>query len=119
MACRSRDGLAVVLLAISACHTWSHVGTPQEGIARARTGTVQVTKTDRTVVVIESPTIIQDTLFGTSVDKGHARVAIPMSEVLGVATQEVSLWRTAGAAYYAAVVALGLAVIVLSTAATH
>jgi hypothetical protein len=114
MACRVRLGLAVILLGVSACHTWAHVRTPEEAIARAGTGTIQVTKTDLSVVLIQSTTIIQDTLIGTSVDREHIRVAIPMREVSGVATQEVSLWRTAGAGYLTVVGALGIALLIFT-----
>ena len=114
MACRVCLSLAVILLGVSACHTWTHVRTPQEAIARAGTGTIQVTKTDSSVVSIQFPAIIQDTLIGTSGDHEHIRVAIPMREVSGVATQEVSLWRTAGAGYLTVVGALGLAVVIIS-----
>ena len=114
MACRVRLRLAFILLGVSACHTWTHVRTPQEAIAHAGTGTIQVTKTDLSVVLIQSPTIIQDTLIGASVDREHTRVAIPMREVSSVATQEVSLWRTAGAGYLTVLGALFLTLLVLS-----
>ena len=105
---------AVILLGLSACHTWTHVRTPEEAIARVGTGTLQVTKTDATVVLIESPTIRQDTLIGTSLNAEHSRVAIPMREVSTVATQEVSLLRTAGAGYLTVLGALFGALLVLS-----
>jgi hypothetical protein len=114
MACRVRLKLAVILLGVSACHTWTHVSTPDEAIARAGTGTIQVTKTDLSVVLIQSPAIIQDTLIGTSVDREHIRVAIPIGEVGAVATQEVSLWRTAGAGYLTVLGALGLTLLVFT-----
>jgi hypothetical protein len=99
MACRAPLKLAVILFGISACHTWSGVGTPEDAIARAGTGTIQVKKTDSSVVLVQSPKILQDSLIGTSVDRTHGRVAIPMRDVSGIATQNVSLWRTAGAGY--------------------
>jgi len=114
MACRVRVSLAVILSAVSACHTWAHVRTQQEAIAHAGTGTIQVTKSDSSVVLMQSPVIIQDTLIGTSVDRAHIRVVIPMREVSSVATQEVSVWRTAGAGYLTVVIALGLTVVILS-----
>jgi len=114
MACRLRLRLAIISLGVAGCHTWTHVRTPEEGIARAGTGTIQVTKTDWSVLLMQSPTIRQDTLIGTSVDREHIRVAIPMREVSSVATQEVSVWRTAGAGYLTVVIALGLTVVILS-----
>jgi hypothetical protein len=104
----------LILLALSACHTWTHVRTPEEAVARAPTGTLQVTKTDSSVVLIQSATIRQDTLIGTSPDREHRRIAIPMDEVSSVATKELSTWRTAGAGYLAVVAALGVALAILS-----
>src|SRR6266566_4015225 len=109
MARRVRLRLALILLGVSACHTWTHVRTPEEAIARAGTGTIQVTKTDSSRVLIQSPTIIQDTLIGSSVDSEHIRVAIPIREISGIATQEVSPWRTTGAGYLTVLGVLGVA----------
>jgi hypothetical protein len=65
--------LAVVLLGISACHTWTHVDTPEDAIARAGTETIRVTKTDSSVVLVQSARIFRDSLIGTSVDREHTR----------------------------------------------
>src|SRR6266487_3150213 len=99
MGCRVRLRLAIISLGVASCHTWTHVRTPEEAIARAGTGTIQVTKTDSSVLLMQSPTIRQDTLIGTSVDREHIRVAIPMREVSCFATEEVREWRTAGAGH--------------------
>lgn len=115
MACRLRLRLAVILLGVSACrHTWFQVRPPEEAIARAATGTIQVTKTDFSVVLIKSPTIVQDSLIGTSVDREQSRVAIPMREVSSVATQEGSMWRSGGAGYLTVLGGLFLALLVFS-----
>ena len=116
MACRLRLRLAVILLGVSACrYTWFQVRPPEEAIARAATGTIQVTKTDFSVVLIKSPTIVQDSLIGTSVDREQSRVAIPMREVSSVATQEVSMWRSGGEpGYLTALGGLFLALLVIS-----
>jgi len=106
--------LAVISLGAVSCHTWTHVQTPEDAILRAGTGTVQVTKADSSIVLVQSPRMIQDTLIGTSVDRAHSRVAIPMREVSGIATQEVSLWRTAGAGYLTILGGLFLALLTIS-----
>jgi hypothetical protein len=51
-----------------------------------------------------------------STDSTHARVTIPLSEVKSVAEREVSLARTAGAAYLTILGGLFVALLVISVA---
>jgi hypothetical protein len=51
-----------------------------------------------------------------STDSTHARVAIPLSEVKSIAEREVSLARTAGAAYLTILGGLFVALLVISVA---
>ena len=116
MSCRGYLTVIAIVLGAGACHSWSHVGTPEQVIARAGTGTIQVTKTDSSVVLVQYPKLVRDTLIGMSTDSTRARVAIPLSEVKSVAEREVSLARTAGAAYLTILGGLFVALLVISVA---
>jgi len=109
-------GFALAFAGTLACQTWAHMGTPEEAVTHAGSGTVRVTRIDSSVVLVQSPKIVQDTLIGTSVGDAHIRIAIPMAASSDVAKQEFSPWRSAGAGYLTVLGALGVALLVLSVA---
>jgi predicted small integral membrane protein len=57
----------VALVLVSACNEWVHVETPQEALMRAKTGTIQVTKTDRTVLLLHDAAIVGDAWLGLTI----------------------------------------------------
>jgi hypothetical protein len=113
---RAQLRIIVIVLGVGACHSWSQAGTPQGVISHAGGGTIQVTKKDSSVVLVQSPTLVRDTLVGTSTDSMHVRLAIPMADVSSVAAQKLSLSRTAGAAYLTVLGGLFVALLVISVA---
>jgi hypothetical protein len=104
----------LVLIVFSNCRTWSRIGTPQEAVIRSQAQPIRVTKSDLSVVVLQSPMIVSDSLIGTLVDDSHARVAIAMADVRSVETRQVSALHTLGAGYLAVLAGLFLALLVIS-----
>jgi len=79
MKVRTQTTIAALVL-VSACNEWVHVETPQDALMRAKSGTVQVTKADRTVLLLRDATIVRDTLAGTDSRDGSVR-ATPLSDI--------------------------------------
>ena len=110
----SRKRFILVLLVFSNCRTWSRVGTPQEAVTRSQAQPIRVTRSDLSVVVLQSPMIVNDSLIGTVVNDSHARVAIAMADVRSVETRRISPLHTLGAGYLGVLAGLFLALLVIS-----
>lgn len=108
MKVRTQTTIAALLL-VSACNEWVHVETPQEALMRAKARTVQVTKTDRTVLLLRDATLVRDTLVGTDARDGSLR-ATPLSDITSMDIRQFSPVLTT-------LLVVGGAVAVLVTAA--
>ena len=92
MKVRTRTSIAALLL-VSACNEWVHLETPQEALMRARAGTIQVTKTDRTVLQLHDAAILGDSLVGTT-DRDGFLSGVLLKDVTAVDIRQFSLRRT-------------------------
>lgn len=92
MKVRSQATIAALLL-VSACNEWVHVETPQEALTKAKTGTIQVTKTDRSVLRLNRAAIVGDSLVGTD-DRDEFLRATLLRDVSSVDILQFSLRRT-------------------------
>lgn len=117
-----RSHVTATFFLLSACHTYSHVNTPEEAVARAskESGTIRVTKTDHSVVTIWRVAIVADSLVGIATDNSEARVAIPLKDVSKTETSEINAGRSfalGGGIVLGLVAALGiLAAIAIASA---
>ena len=94
----------VLLLAFaSSCMTWRSQSGDTQSIIEAKQPTrIRVYRSDGSRVVLENPTIVEDSLVGMSTERQrsatfHIRVAIPLHEIATVETREIDGGRTAGA----------------------
>lgn len=86
---------------LSACSSW-HVVTPSPAqyVQDERPSSVLVTRTDRSTLVLRSPTVREDSLTGTTTT-GLARgdtartVSLPLADVQSVAVRKFSVGKTA------------------------
>jgi hypothetical protein len=92
MKARSKVTIMTILLA-SACGEWIHVETPQEALIRAKSGTIQVTKTDRTVFRINHASIVGDSVVGMDDRDDFLRAAL-LRDVNSIDVRQFSLRRT-------------------------
>ncbi len=97
---RSPIAALLLLLYLPACTSW-HVGapTPAQFVEREKPERAQVTKTDGSTVVLTSPVVRGDSLFGTRsaglVQGDTTRlVGLPLSEVRSVAVRKFSTGNT-------------------------
>jgi hypothetical protein len=92
----NRNRLAVILpvaVVLNACASVQTVKEPSRFIAEAHPAVVYVVHRNRAQLAIESPRVSGDTLVGTW--QGRARpIAIPLSEVTGMAARQRDAMRT-------------------------
>ena len=90
---RLRSLTSVLLLAsyAVACHCWQPIGpAPAEYLRENPVTTVQVTRVDGTLLKLQDPRIVQDTLMGlVSTDFGQVRdsLNLPFSEIRTLAVR--------------------------------
>jgi hypothetical protein len=102
---------ALLLCYLPACTTW-HIQqgvSPQQLIAAQKPEKVRVTMPDRSSLILNSPSVSNDSLVGTLDDGAYARVAV--SDVTQVATRKLDAGRTGavviGVGLLAAAIAVG------------
>lgn len=109
---RLRSLTSVLLIAsyAAACHSWQPIGpAPAEYLRENPVTTVQVTRVDGTLLKLQDPRIVQDTLMGlVSTDFGQVRdsLNLPFSEIRTLAVRRSDTGRTV--ALIGGFVALGL-----------
>lgn len=107
--------LALPLIALGACSTWSRRPAPTRAHEQFLTGPVRVTRTDGSPIVLDRVTIGADSVIGREHASPHARVAIPASEVRGVEARRVDPLRTSAVV----ILSLGAAAAVVAAFMTH
>lgn len=114
--------LTVLVVALQpACYNWhaTEVG-PAEYLGTERPDVVRLTMADGTVVEIENPRVIGDSIEGVLPPQGRGRemapfpVSVPVSDVRAVEARELSASRTAVAVGVTAVGIVAILVGVLS-----
>ena len=97
---QSRRACVLMLLYLPACTSWQVGGpTPAQFIEQERPTQVQVSRTDGSTIVLNSPTIRGDSLIGT-VSRGNVRdarnssVSVPLSDVRTLAVSRSSTGMT-------------------------
>lgn len=104
-------GFVSVASLVVGCRTFQRADTPQAALARAGTGPIEVTRTDRSVVRITNASIVGDSLVGVTDDSSPIRIAMATKDVQSVAVRRVSAGRTAalgGGIIVGAVAAFGI-----------
>jgi hypothetical protein len=110
-----RSHATAIFFLLSACHTYSHVNTPEEAVARegktrdcnlvenvvygasicsSEAGPIRVTKTNQSVVTIKKATIVADSLVGIASNGGNVRVAIALKDVSSTELSEINTGRS-------------------------
>jgi len=92
MKARTQTTIAALFL-VSACTEWVHVETPHEALMKAKAGTIQVTKNDRTVLQLHDATILGDSLVGMTDRDGFLTGAL-LKDVTAVDVRQFSPRRT-------------------------
>jgi hypothetical protein len=89
--------LAVMTLSNAACSAW-HIQdvTPAARLATGHPGTVRVTRTDGSQIILDSAVVRSDTLLGFVSAHVQPSVAIPLANVQQVETLGFSAGRTFG-----------------------
>ncbi len=108
------------LLLLPGCMVWTRPAPVATVLNQANDRPLQVTRTDHSVIVIRSASVQGDSLIGIAADGSNARVGVPIAEIKGVSTRDVSTGRTlalTGGVVLGALGVLFIAVIIaLSTA---
>ncbi|CAN5279441.1 hypothetical protein BH20GEM2_BH20GEM2_20380 [soil metagenome] len=79
----------------AACTSWSTTNAAPGEVIQENPQSVRVTRTDRSVLVIQQPTVRNDSIVGFA-DEGTTPVAVATADVERVETRKVSAKRTAG-----------------------
>ncbi len=85
---------ALVFLSLCGCHHYTQVVSPIEGVTRARSGPIAVTRTDHSVVRMKAAIVARDSIVGVADDGSNAPVAVALKDVSGVARREVDVGRS-------------------------
>ena len=97
---RLRGVTSLLLIAsyCAACHSWRPVGpTPAEYLQVHRVDAVQVTRVDGTVLKLQEPRVVHDTLMGLLAnDSGQVpdSLSLPFSEIHTLAVRKSDTGRT-------------------------
>jgi len=99
---RFRTLAAAALLALSAgaCTSWrTQPGPAPEAIGRLNgSGTVRVTRLDRSVLVMSAPLVVGDSIVGIASNGQPQRVAVAIADVQRIDAKRVSATKTGGLA---------------------
>lgn len=86
--------LAATVIA-AACTSWSTTHAAPGAVVQENPQSVRVTRTDKSVLVIQQPSLRNDSIVGVA-DDGTTPVAVATADVERVETRKVSAKRTAG-----------------------
>ncbi|MEO7104476.1 MAG: hypothetical protein ABI311_13840 [Gemmatimonadaceae bacterium] len=89
--------LAVALAALttSGCTMWKVESAPLPTlIADGERGTLRITRSDNSVVILNQPTIVNDSIVGSTDADPPQRAAIPLADVIFVQTRHRSFEKT-------------------------
>ncbi len=90
---RSALVLALAMLAFTGCASWHARSAPATGDSTTFAHTIRVTRTDRSVLVLEHARVAGDSLVG---DVAGNRMSIALRDVARVDERKVSALRTSG-----------------------
>lgn len=93
----SRLAPLVLVALMTACQGWRvETVPPAEYVAQERPDRIQVTRTDRTKVVLYTPSIVGDSLRGFPTEKAINPITVPLDETATVSTRHFSMKKTVG-----------------------
>ncbi len=101
----------LVVAAIAGCTSVEAVNQPARYIAGKQPRTVWLTKSNRSVVKMDGPRMLGDTVIGSV---GGEYTEIPLSEVTRVAAMQSSKGKTIGAAALGGAVTIGALIVIFS-----